>query len=145
MKGRNCILFVWVVFAVIATGCSALPGGLYDHSHGDHSHAAAGGVDTPRQESLEYLIENHPTREQMIQARECATTRTGYEFDPLPDDYGPATVGRPAPRTGRKTPNEVNDVFLECVFDLGLEDRFYPPWDHETHREYIAWRAARNS
>ena len=56
MKGRNVILFAWVVFAVIATGCSALPGGLYDHSHGDHSHAAGGGGDAGRQEALEYLM-----------------------------------------------------------------------------------------
>ena len=95
-------------------------------------------------EAREYLRENYPTREQMIQARECTTARTGYEFDPLPDDFGPGLVGTPAPSTGRKTPNEVNDVFAECVFDLGLESKFYPPWHHETHRAYIAWRAERS-
>ena len=135
MKGRNCILFTWVVFAVIATGCSTQPE-PHTHTHFEDSHSM--------DEASEYIRENYPTREQMIQARECATTRTGYEFDPLPDGYGPGLVGTPAPRTGRKTPNEVNDVFLECVFDLGLEDRFYPPWDHEVLREYVGWRAARN-
>ena len=134
MKGRNCILIAWVVFTVIA-GCSTQPE-PHTHTHFEDSPSM--------DEASEYLRENYPTREQMTQVRECATTRTGYEFDPLPDDYGPGTAGRPAPRTGRKTPNEVNNVFLECVFDLGLEDRFYPPWDHETHREYIAWRAARD-
>ena len=141
MKGRNVLLFAWVVFAVIAVGCSTQPE-PHTHTHFEASHSRNEDFHS-LDEALEYLRENHATREQMIQVRECATTRTGYEFDPLPDDYGPGTAGRPAPRTGRKTPNEVNDVFLECVFDLGLEDRFYPPWDHETHREYIAWRAAR--
>ncbi len=137
MKGRNYILlFALAAFAVITAGCSTQPE-PHTHTHFEDTHSM--------DEAREYLRENYPTREQMIQARECTTARTGYEFDPLPDDYGPERVGTPAPRTGRKTPNEVNDVFAECVFDLGLESKFYPPWDHETHRQYIAWRAERNS
>ena len=131
MKGSSYILFAAVAFAVVAAGCSTQP---EPHTH-THSADAARA----------YLRENYPTREQMIQVRECATARTGYEFNPLPDNYGPGLVGTPVPRTGRKVPNEVEDVFLECVFDLGLEDRFYPTWDHEAHRQYIAWRAERNS
>ena len=137
MKGRNYILlFAWVALAVITAGCSTQPE-PHTHTHFEDSHS----MDAAR----EYLRENHPTRDQMIQARECTTARTGYEFDPLPDDFGPERVGTPAPRTGRKVPNEVEDVFLECVFDLGIEDKFYPPWDHEAHRAYIARHAERNS
>ena len=135
MKGRNYILFAWAALAVIAAGCSTQPEPhIHTHSVDTHSVEAA----------REYLRENYPTREQMIRVQECTTARTGYEFGPLPDDFGPGLVGKSAPRTERKTPNEVNDVFAECVFDLGLEDRYFPPWDHETHRAYIAWRAERN-
>ena len=136
MKGRNYILFAWAAITVVAAGCSTQPE-PHTHTHFEDSHS----MDAAR----EYLRENYPTREQELQVRECTTSRTGYEFDPLPDDYGPGLIGTPAPRTGRKIPNEVNDVSLECVFDLGLQDRYYPPWDHETHRRYIAWRAERNS
>ena len=136
MKGRNYILlFAWATIGVIATGCSTQPE-PHTHTHFGDTHS----VEAAR----EYLRENYPTREQMIRVQECATARTGYEFGPLPDDYGPGLVGTPAPRAARKVPNEVNDIFLECVFDLGLEAKFYPPWDHETHREYIAWRAERS-
>ena len=138
MKGRNYIILIaWAALAVIAAGCSTQPEPhIHTHTHSEDSHS--------KEESLEYLRENHPTRDQMIQARECATARTGYEFDPLPDDFGPGRVGTPAPRTGRKVPNEVNDIFHECVFDLGLEAKFHPPWNHEALRAYIAWRAERN-
>ena len=135
MKGRNYVLIAWAALAVIAAGCSTQPE-PHTHTHSVDSHS----VEAAR----EYLRENYPTREQMIRVQECTTARTGYEFGPLPDDFGPGLVGKSAPRTGRKTPNEVNDVFAECVFDLGLEDRYFPPWDHETHRAYIAWRAERN-
>ena len=135
MKGRNYILIAWAALAVIAAGCST-QSEPHIHTHSVDSHS----VEAAR----EYLRENYPTRDQELQVRECTTSRTGYEFDPLPDDWGPGLLETPPPRTGRKTPNEVMDVSLECVFDLGLEDRYYPPWDHETHRAYIAWRAERN-
>ena len=142
MKGRNGILFAWAAFAVITAGCSTQPE-PHTHTHFEDTHSM--------DEAREYLIENYPTRGQMIQARECTTARTGYEFDPLPDDYGPDLVAglveTPAPRRARNVPNEneVDNVFLECVFDLGIQDRYYPPWDHETLRGYLAWRAERNS
>ena len=140
MKGRNCILFAWVVFAVIVAGCSALPGELYDRSHGDHSHAAAGGVDTPRQgrqESLEYLMENYPTREQQLRVEECITARTGYEFSELPEDYGPEYLlkGIPTVEDDQKKVDAADGASFDCIFDLGLEDRYFPPWDHAGMRE----------
>ncbi len=142
MKGRNYILlFAWATLTFIAAGCSIASTEVHDHSDGDHAHE----ISEEDMVAIEYFRENFPTREQELQVRECTTSRTGYEFDPLPDDFGPGLVGTPAPRTGRKIPNEVHDVSLECVFDLGLEDRFYLPWNHETLRGYLAWRAERNS
>ena len=138
MKGRKVILFAWAAFAVIMAGCSTQPE-PHTHTHFEDTHSM--------EAANEYLRENYPTREQMIRVQECTTARTGYEFGPLPDDFGPGLVGKSPPRRARNVPNknEVNDVFAECVFDLGLEAKFFPPWDHEAHRQYIAWRAERNS
>ena len=80
---------------------------------------------------MKYLAENYPTREQMIQVRECVTARTGYEFGELSADFGPELLTKPRPADIEETPDEVMAVYTDCIFKLGLEDRFFPPWVHE--------------
>ena len=134
MKGRNYILIAAVVFAVGVAGCSALPSGLYDHADGDHSHAGSGGEDANRQESLEYLIANFPTRDQQIRVEECITARTGYEFPELPEDFGPEYLLKATP-TVTDDQEEADEASFDCIVALGLEDRYFPPWDHARLRE----------
>ena len=137
MKGRKIILFAAVVFAVGVAGCSALPDGLYDHSHGDHSHAGSGGEDANRQESLEYLIANFPTRDQQLRVEECITARTGYEFPELPEDFGPGYLLKATPTVtdDQEGADEADAASFDCILALGLEDRYFPPWDHARLRE----------
>ena len=133
MKGRKIILIAAGVFVVGVAGCSALPAGLYDHSDGGHSHAE----DANRQESLEYLIANFPTRDQQLRVEECITARTGYEFPELPEDFGPEYLLKATPtvRNDQEEADEADAASFDCIIALGLEDRYFPPWDHARLRE----------
>lgn len=73
----------------------------------------------------------------MLRVRACVTTRTGYEYLELPADFGPKYLykKKPTPTADREeAPAEVDAAYTNCIFDLGLEDRFFPPWDHEALR-----------
>ncbi len=111
-------------------------------SHGDHvqTHSSDQGN---RERTLVYLAENFPTRDQMLSVRECVTERTEYEFSELPADFGPEYLTKTPPKDDPRPPNEVYDTHVDCAFDLGLEDRFFPPWDHEALRDDEAFGASR--
>ena len=135
MRRRNTILFgaAIVLLVLTAVGCS-IPSA---HSS-DHTHEYDPSYEAEREASLKYLIENFPTLEQTLSVRECITAKTGFdEFFELPADpadYGPPSL-TPEPRAPMpEIPDEVNAASEDCIFELGLEDRYYPPWDHEAIR-----------
>ncbi|MYD50249.1 MAG: hypothetical protein F4W93_02030 [Dehalococcoidia bacterium] len=154
MKRRSAILFGAIVFLVIVVGCSA---GVKDARQSEPPSCNA-ECKAEIQANLEYLTENFPTREQTIRVRECVTARTGYEYeDELPADYGPELLTKPGGTSesptpepalpsrlvervlvavGQRTPIEARKsrAFEECVWELGLEDRYYPPWDQKHFR-----------
>ena len=134
MKARNVILFsVAAVFLMLGAGCSGHSHS--DHTHGHQEHESDVSAEANGQASLEYLIQNYPTRDQMLRVRECVTARTGYEYLPLRDDYGPNNLTKPDPVVDRpKPPREARAASFDCIFDLGLENRFFPPWDHDKLR-----------
>lgn len=87
--------------------------------------------------ALEYAREHYPSREVMLRVRACTEGKTEYRFPPLPDDYGPhlLTSGDPAlTEAARSAPKEVPLAFAECVFELGVEDSFYPPDEQQRIR-----------
>ncbi len=88
----------------------------------------------PNEEARAYLTANYPTRDQMFRVQQCVTERTGHEFPDLPADFGPAYLTKSRPPDVPKPPNEVYEAHQACVFHLGLEDRFFPPWDHDKLR-----------
>ena len=90
---------------------------------------------------------------------ECATAKTGYdEFPELPADFGPPsltqTEGTPVPlnriqedmpfrlaervlvAVGQRKPlrERVNGALNECVYELGLEDKHFPPRHQDKFR-----------
>lgn len=152
MKRRIAILFGAIVFLVIAVGCST---GVKDARQPEPPSCNA-ECKAEIQANLEHLTENFPTREQTLRVRECVTARTGYE-DELPADYGPELLTKrgetsesPTPEpalpsrlvervlvaVGQRTPMEERKsrAFDECIWELGLEDRYYPPWDQKHFR-----------
>ena len=121
MKGKIGASFGVLILLAIALGCS------HGHDHDRH--------DEPSKEAVRtYLLENYPTRDQILRVQQCVTKRTGYEFPKLPDDFGPEYLTKERPKDDPKPPSEVYDAHLDCVFYLGLEDRFFPPWDHDDLR-----------
>ena len=139
MKGRKVILFAWAAFAVITVGCSTTSTEVHDHSDGGHAHE----ISAEDMAAIEYLTENFPTRDQELQVRECVTERTGFDdFVELPDEanYGPPSLTPDPDADIPHIPNEVNIAGTKCIFDLGLEDRFFPPWDHARLRGMLAER-----
>ncbi len=132
MKETRTILFTAVVCLAILAGCST-------QTHPTHEHDAVLEAQhkAEKEASVKYLIENFPTREQTIRVRECITARTGFdEFPEMSDasDYGPHIL---TPTPGEAVPNfppEVDRAGLDCVFDLGLEDRYIAPQDQQALR-----------
>lgn len=118
-----------VLVSLLLAGCSAQAG--HDHDH-DHTHDR--GDD---QRSLAYLEANYPTREQMLRVRACVAARTGHDYPPLPADFGPKYLYMKPPAAIAKSqpPPEADAAYTDCIFDLGLEDRFFPPWQHEAARQ----------
>ena len=152
MKGKNAILIGAALFLVVAAGCSASADGVYHPEPPCNAECEA-----RRQADREYYAENYPTREDSLRVRECATAKTGYdEFPDLPADSGPPslTPGTPKPvqrieedlpfrlveralvAVGQRKPlqERVNIAETDCVWDLGLEDRYYPPWTRKHFR-----------
>ena len=134
MKAKVTIVYVVIgVLVMLALGCSGHSHS--DHTHEHHTHESDTSNQANRQESLDYLIKNYPTREQMLKVRECVTTRTGYEYPKLRDDYGPGNLTNPDQVVDSpKPPREARAASFDCIFDLGFEDRFFPPWDHDKLR-----------
>lgn len=152
MKGKNTILFGAALLLVLAVGCSA-----GDDARRPDPHPCDAECEAQIQADREYLAKNSPTHEHALQVRECVTARTGYEYpDELPDDDGPssATLGTPEPArpiqedmpfrlveralvaVGQRKPlgERVNVAEVDCVYELGLEDRYYPPRTRGTFR-----------
>ena len=154
MKRRIAILCGVTVFLVIAAGCSSSA-----YSADQYEYTCDAECQTQMREDMEYLSQNFPTREQTLQVRACATAKTGYdEFPELPADFGPPsqtqTEGTPVPSNriqedmpfrlvekalvavGQRKPLEerVDNALDECIFELGLEDRYYTPRSQETFR-----------
>ena len=139
MKGRNYILFTWAAFVVITVGCSTASTEDHDHSDGGRAHE----ISAEDMAAIEYMTENFPTRDQELQVRECVTERTGFDdFVELPDEanYGPPSLTPDTDADIPHIPNEVNIAGTDCIFALGLEDRFFPPWDHARLRAMVAER-----
>ena len=145
MKGKIAILIGAALFLVVAAGCSASADGVYHPEPPCNAECEA-----RRQADREYYAENYPTREDSLRVRECATAKTGYdEFPDLPADSGPPslTPGTPKPvqrieedmpfrlveralvAVGQRKPlgERVNTAEVDCVYELGLEDMYYPP------------------
>lgn len=124
-------MLVWGValMCILLAGCATHADHDHDHNY-THDH-----VD--HQANLAYLEANYPTREQMLRVRACVTARTGHEYPPLPADFGPKYLYMkpPAAIAKSRTPPEADAAYPDCVFDLGLEDRFFPPWEHEALRQ----------
>ena len=151
MKGKIAILFGAVVYLTLLTGCST-----DTHHVREYDPALEARYRAEEEASREYLVENFstleknlPTREQALQVRECVTARTGYEYeDELSADSGPPSLtGTPKPvrpieedmpfrlveralvAVGQRKPlgERVNTAEVDCVYELGLEDMYFPP------------------
>ena len=154
MKGKIAILIGAALFLVVAAGCSASADGVYHPEPPCDAECEA-----QRQADMEYLAKNFPTREDALRIRECATAKTGYdEFPELPADFGPPsltqTEGTPVPlnriqedmpfrlaervlvAVGQRKPlrERVNGALNECVYELGLEDKHFPPRHQDKFR-----------
>ena len=88
--------------------------------------------------TFQYMIDHYPSREQMQQVRDCITARTGFQFEPLPEDFGPQMALNPpvdyVDQARRASSSAVNQAHVDCVFELGLEDNFFPPGQQEAIR-----------
>lgn len=114
-----CVVSSAVVVLLTAVGCSSSVDHAHTHDHSDEQ---------SREASRAYLIENYPTRDQMLSVRQCVTERTGYEYPTeLPANFGPGLLTESRPTSLEHPPDETRGVYLQCIFDLGLEDRFMPP------------------
>lgn len=74
----------------------------------------------------------------MIEVRGCVTAQTGFEYEPLPENFGPEFILNPpkdmTQQASQEIPPEVGSAYIRCIFDLGYEDNFFPPEDHENLR-----------
>ena len=146
MKRRIAMLFGAAVFLVLAVGCTDSP-----RHYDPDAYPCDAECEEQRQADREYLVQNYPTREQALQVRECVTARTGYEYeDQLPADYGPELLTKPRTAeqakpiqedmpfrlvekalvaAGQRRPlrERVHGAFHDCIYQLGLEKRFFTP------------------
>ena len=154
MKQRIAILFGVAVFLVTAAACSPSADSTYRYEPFCDAECEA-----QRQADMEYLAKNFPTREDALRIRECATAKTGYdEFPELPADFGPPSltqtegtsvplnriqedmpfrlVERALVAVGQRKPlrERVNGALNECVYELGLEDKHFPPRHQDKFR-----------
>jgi len=113
---------------LLAVACGGNAGG--DGAAGSHSDATGTSHDHPEAAGLEWAREHFPSREVMLRARACTEEKTSYRFPPLPANYGPDVLTSPDPElvnAARSAPKEVHVLFAKCVFELGVQDSFYPP------------------
>ena len=154
MKQRIAILFGATVFLVIAAACSPSADSAYRYEP-----FCDAACEAQRQADMEYLAKNFPTREDALRIRECATAKTGYgEFPELPADFGPPSlipktespepvhrieegmpfrlVERALVAVGQRKPlrERVTGALNECVYELGLEDKHFPPRHQDKFR-----------
>ena len=153
MKLRIAILFGVAVFLAVAVACDDGP-----RRYDPDAYACDAECEAQRRADREYLVQNYPTREQALQVRECVTARTGYEYeDELPADYGPELLTKPRTveqakpiqedmpfrlvekalvAAGQRRPlrERVHGAFNDCIYQLGLEGRFYAPSSPEKFR-----------
>ena len=148
MKQRIALLFGAIVFLVIAVGCSDSPREFSPHF-------CDAECEAQRQVDLEYLTKHFPTREQTLNVNSCVTAKTGYEYGELPADYGPELLTKRNPEptrieedmpfrlvermlvaVGQRKPlrERVNGARNNCIYELGLEDRFFAPSSPENLR-----------
>ena len=123
--------------ALVIVGCAdGVTGTQADvHAADGHTHESD-SIDEETAEILRYLQENFPSREQMFAVRACAADKTGYIYPDLPDDFGPDYLTEPDPDyvafvRAQSVSERDADAFTACVFELGFEDNFYWPPDHE--------------
>ena len=150
MKQRIAILFGVAVFLVLAVACDDGP-----RRYDPDAYACDAECEAQRQADLEYLTANFPTRGQMLSVHECVAAKTGYEYGELPADYGPELLTKRNPEptkieedmpfrlveralvaVGQRKPlrERVNGARDDCIYELGLEDRFYAPSSPEKFR-----------
>ena len=153
MKLRIAMVFGALVFLVFAVGCADSP----RHYEPD-AYPCDTECEAQRRADREYLVQNYATREQALQVRECVTARTGYEYEnELPVDYGPELLTKPRTAAqakpiqedmpfrlvekalvaaGQRRPlrERVHGAFNDCIYQLGLEGRFFPPRNQEELR-----------
>ncbi len=148
MKRRIALLFGAIVFLFLVVGCAESPR-RFDARFCDAE------CEAQRQADLEYLTVNFPTREEMHSVRECVTDETGYEYDELPADYGPELLTKRNPEptkiesempfrlveralvaVGQRKPlrERVNGAREDCIYELGLEGKFFAPSSPENYR-----------
>ena len=159
MKGKNAILIGAALFLAVAAGCSASAEGVY-HPEPPCNAECEAEFQANIQANIEYYKEKlPPTRDDALRIRECVTERTGYdEFPVLPAEFEHPSqmprLGTPVPAerieedmpfrlvermlvaVGQRKPlqERVNIAETDCVWDLGLEDRYYPPWTRKHFR-----------
>ena len=153
MKQRIAILFGVAVFLVLAVACDDSP-----RHYDPDAYPCDAECEAQRRADREYMVKNYPTREQALQVRECVTAKTGYEYDDeLPADYGPELLTKPRTAAqakpiqedmpfrlvekalvaaGQRRPlrERVHGAFNDCIYQLGLEGRFFPPRNQEELR-----------
>lgn len=122
MIQRVAPLCIVVALLTAVLACSDQRSSLHSHPH---------EPDPREDEALKYLMDNYPSREQMLSVHECVYERTGYEFGELPEDFGPELLMHTRPADVERPPEETLQAYQDCIFFLGLEDRFFPPWEHE--------------
>ena len=146
MKLRIAVVFGALVFLVFAVGCADSP-----RRYDPDAYPCDAECEAQRQADLEYMVKNYPTREQALRVRECVTARTGYEYEnELPIDYGPELLTKPRTAAqakpiqedmpfrlvekalvaaGQRKPlrERVYSAREDCIYQLGLEERFFTP------------------
>ena len=130
MKGAKAVLLVAVVCVTLLAGCSTDVRHAHDH---DPAHEAQHRAEV--EASVNYFVENFPSRDETLRVRECITARTGFDgFPEMPAEYGPDILTPVPGETPREMPPEVDRAEIDCIFDLRLQDRYIPPWDQESLR-----------
>ena len=146
MKLRIGMVFGALVFLVFAVACDDGP-----RRYDPDAYACDAECEAQRRADREYLVQNYPTREQALRVRECVTARTGYEYEnELPVDYGPELLTKPRTAAQAKPIQEdmpfrlvekalvaagqrrplrelVYSAREDCIYRLGLEERFFTP------------------
>ncbi len=157
---RDAILFETAVLVlVLAVGCAADADSRAASARQVAYYTCDAECQAQMRVDLEYLARNFPTRDESLQVRACTTAKTGYdEFPDLSHDSGPPSLtdvsgtSEPVHRieedmpfrlvekvlvaVGQRKPlrERVTAALTECVFELGLEDKYYLPRHQDKFR-----------